>query len=197
MRSGTFLPVFLVGLCAGFFVVPANASPLCHEEDGTTATDDAMAPLAAVTFGEAALEQPLLSEGGGDSALSEPASGAIAQVEAAEDLEEVILPCAMVESDQLGPWCVDAAVYLVTTKGTLLCRVSLPAVDLVTADSSDLEDRSEAPAPSRTQMPVPAASIASAVKDASRPLVLSVASSLERLQRQPHPVYAEPPFVPG
>ena len=49
-----------------------------------------------------------------------------------EPTEELILPCAMVESDQLGPWCVDAAVYLVTTSGTLLCRVSLPAVDLTT-----------------------------------------------------------------
>lgn len=120
-----------------------------------------------------------------------------AQAEAQGALEELILPCAMVESDQLGPWCVDAAVYLVTMNGTLLCRVSLPAVDLTASNSPDLQERDPAPAPQRAPLQAPSGSLASAVKDAARPLVLERASSPHRTRQPPRPVYAEPPLVPG
>ncbi len=185
MRRRNLLPVLLVGICAGCLAVSASAKPLCHDTFADEVAGDALDAGEAVTLAAAPSGVELGDE------------GVAAEHVAAEHVEELILPCAMVESDQLGPWCVDAAVYLVTTSGTLLCRVSLPAVDLSTSSSSDVEDRDPAPAPQRVPLPAPAGSLASALKDAAKPLVLESASSHHRRQQPPHPVYVEPPLVPG
>ncbi len=169
MRSRTSLPVLLLGLSLGLCSVAASASPLCDVDDERADRGESAEPADAVVEGVAFLE----------------------------GLEELIIPCAMVESDQLGPWCVDAAVYLVTTSGTLLCRVSLPAVDLASVPTPDLEDRDPAPMPNRVPLEAPARSIASALKDAAKPLVVERASLHHRSRLPPSPVYAEPPFVPG
>lgn len=176
MRSRTSLPALLVGLVAGLFAVTsASATPLCDVDDER---GDRGERAAASERRDASVDSPVLAA---DLA----------------GIEELIVPCGMVESDQLGPWCVDATVYLVTTSGTLLCRVALPAVDIASSSSPDLEDRDPAPTPQRAPLPVPAASIASALKDAAKPLVLERASLHDRSRLPPSPVYAEPPFVPG
>jgi hypothetical protein len=38
---------------------------------------------------------------------------------------DVVVPCAMIDSGALGPDCHDAAIYVVTTHGTPLCRIDL------------------------------------------------------------------------
>lgn len=62
------------------------------------------------------------------------------EVATAEVTEELILPCAAVEGDLLGPWCVEASFYLVTDRGTALCQVTLPALDLVVEASHEWRD---------------------------------------------------------
>lgn len=172
MRSRTSLPALLVGLSIGLLSAAASASPHCDLDD----------------------ERADRREDTTERAAADPV---VESVAFSGGLEELIIPCAMAESDQLGPWCVDATVYLVTTSGTLLCRVTLPAVDLATSSSPDLEDRDPAPAPHRVPLEAPAGSLASALKDAAKPLVREHASLHDRSRLPPSPVYAEPPFVPG
>jgi hypothetical protein len=110
---------------------------------------------------------------------------------------EEILPCAMVESGQLGAFCPEATVYVVTQNGTKLCRVFLPDVDLTASKSCDLNKRAPSPSPERVQNhspsvaegnlpPLPAAPFA---RDGDQALAVALATPL--------PVFAEPPFVPG
>jgi hypothetical protein len=191
MRSRTSFPALLVGLAVGLFAVSASATPLCDGDDGREGNATREARISAERFASFSLTLER------SNALERDLPREMAEAPIAGAIEELIIPCAMVESDLLGPWCVDAAFYLVTTSGTLLCRVSLPAVDIASTSTPDLEERDPAPTPQRTPLPAPAGGLASALKDAAKPLALERVSLLDRTRLPPSPVYAEPPFVPG
>lgn len=122
---------------------------------------------------------------------------AAADEAAAVDVEEHILPCALIESGQLGAWCPDAAFYVTTPSGTLLCRVLLPAVGLDRRGSSELEERPAASPPDRTPLTTPAPAHLARGSHLARPVFDDVQSPLDRSWLLPRPLAAEPPFVPG
>lgn len=47
-----------------------------------------------------------------------------------EEVEQVV-PCAMLEGGELGSWCPEAQVYVLTSSGVLLCSAMLPRLDTV------------------------------------------------------------------
>ena len=51
---------------------------------------------------------------------------------------DVVVPCALIDSGALGPDCHDAAVYVVTTHGTTLCRIDIAT--LASSRSTDTID---------------------------------------------------------
>lgn len=196
MRSRIPLPALLAGLVVGQLAFSASATPLCDVDEGREGRVESRLQSQAARASLERNERLDRPETPLEESIAE-ASGASLETAVTGAIEELILPCAMVESDLLGPWCVDAAFYLVTTSGTLLCRVSLPAVDITSTSSPDLEDRDPAPAPQRIPLPAPAGGLASALIDAAKPLFTERAPPPDRTRLPPSPVYAEPPFVPG
>jgi hypothetical protein len=82
-------------------------------------------------------EMTLVNERERERALSDdPRDNAARLVEV-----EVVVPCAMLDSGALGADCHDAAVYVVTTHGTPLCRLDLTTLAAASSRSTDrLED---------------------------------------------------------
>lgn len=132
-----------------------------------------------------------------DDPSAEHKSPADLELDEAPALTEQILPCSMVENGQLGAWCADATVYVVTQSGTVLCRVLLPEVDLSTANSSELNERPSAPTPERPQNQAPQVLVANAPPVPATPSASAGDPALDAACDAPRPVYAEPPFAPG
>lgn len=59
------------------------------------------------------------------------------ELEEPPEPEPAVVPCAIIESGALGPWCLDASGYLITQSGVVLCEVHLPAGDAFAAEGSD------------------------------------------------------------
>jgi hypothetical protein len=110
------------------------------------------------------------------------------------DAELPVLPCAMVESGLLGPACGDAAFYVVTQAGVLLCSVD---VDVFGAQDTSLPTVERAPAapPSSVSFGLQASAVVPkavavppcAVVDVSVPAPQQAHKPLERSDRPPVP----------
>ncbi len=97
--------------------------------------------LAVASFAMPAHAFQLCEEGKADADADEPAA-------AEPEPERVILPCALADGVSMGgaAGCADAAVYVVTTAGVLLCQIDIPA--LADAGSgAHFEDAPALPAP--------------------------------------------------
>jgi len=104
-------------LCVLLFGGNAFALPLCDSDREQSVEVESPGPTA-----------PSLNEGVADDAPPE------------EALLE-ILPCSVVDSGAFGPTCVDAAAYIITQRGNVLCQVAIPDGTNVFSDPVQLEDR--------------------------------------------------------
>jgi hypothetical protein len=86
------------------------ALPLCDDEQSLMPASEIAAEIAAEFASE-----------------SDRAAAAHPDVKPLEGPRtvDVILPCAVAESGDLGPLCVDATVWLLTQTGVVLCQVTL------------------------------------------------------------------------
>ena len=110
---------------------------------------------------------------------------------------EAILPCAMLENGGVGPWCVDASVYVVTPSGVLLCRVALTALELPVSELSLFEDAA-AKAVSSTASSLDASALSSPLLPTLPvPLALELDKAVSDPSRPDRPSRPDPPFVPG
>lgn len=112
------------------------------------------------------------------------------------ELIDAILPCAMLESGAVGPWCLDADVYVVTPTGVLLCHAGLAAFD-VPSTSAELTGHT-APVATSSPAGLDASALAQPLAVAvPAPLLLDVADALEGAPRPDRPHRPDPPWVPG
>lgn len=168
MRSlRTLLPVCL-GLAVLMPAASASALPRCDEDERVD---------------EVALERGASLE----KQLEE-------QLE--EQLTDTILPCAMLESGAVGPWCLDANVYVVTPSGVLLCRAGLTVFDVPVAGTPWIENT----APPAGFVPTGADAFALSGPLAPAlpaPLALELGGAIAPASRPDRPHRPEPPWVPG
>jgi hypothetical protein len=155
-----------------------------------------LALIAALFCAPVLASSPLLCE---DEQSVEPGDGEGSEptVVAGLDETETILPCSMIESGQLGPWCAEATVYVVTQKGTLLCRVFLPNIDLSFASDTELRDRPVSPAANGGPTQAPPIASTSLPTPPAPPLGVDGAKIGAAASAAPAPLYREPPLVPG
>jgi hypothetical protein len=96
-------------------------------------------------------------------------------VQAQEELTEEILPCAVLDSDELGQHCAAAKVFIHTNTGVLLCSILLPPLELELSSTPWID-----PVDHGTAGPGPSLMVGQVAAELSDPLP-PLALTLERL----------------
>ncbi|MFZ9887293.1 MAG: hypothetical protein ACO3JL_07305 [Myxococcota bacterium] len=114
-----------------------------------------------------------------------------------EVTEELILPCAAIEGDLLGQFCVEASFYLLTDRGTALCQVTLPALYVALEAVDEWRDGASPRGATVPSSVGPVAALPDRWRPPRGPLVLTRSVLLPcysgRACQQP----LDPPEVPG